>query len=111
MGGRAGGATYKALHSIGRCAIYGKEIDGDASWYAVLHGTTCGSAVLEAAQKTDIAIASLVEELRAVRKDQVCIIGDLNAEVEDIPMALDLVENEGWVDAAMREQQWGGKKV
>ena len=91
-------SACKARHDIGRVAIYGVEIEGTPQWYGVVCGSTGGNTSTDAAQKTDIIIAALICELEEVAKDQVCIIGDLNADLEDIPMALDLVENEGWKD-------------
>ena len=75
-----------------------------------MYGSTGGNASTDAAQKTDIMVAALVCELEEVAKDQVCIIGDLNADLEDIPMALDLVENEGWKDMGANAENWGGVK-
>ena len=104
-------ATYKALYSIGRCAIYGIEVQGEAMWFAVIYGATGGHCSQEAAQKTDIAMACLIDELADVVGDPMGIIGDVNAEIEDIPTAWDLVENEGWKDLGEHAHIWGGRKA
>ena len=91
-------SAYKALNSIGRCAIYGLEVQGRPMWYAVIYGATGGHSIQEAAQKTDITMSCLIDELSECMKDPICIVGDVNAELDDIPTAWDLLENEGWKD-------------
>ena len=107
---KAKSAAYKALHSIGRCAIYGTEVEGEICWYAVLYGATGGDATIEAAQKNDVAMTCLIDELSAVWGDPMCIVGDINADLESIPTAWDLILNEGWKDLGEHAQIWGGEK-
>ena len=80
-------------------------------WYAVLYGATGGHTSQEAAQKTDIAMACLVDELAEVADQPTCILGDLNADPDDIPTAWDLITNEGWKDLGDNAHIWGGVRA
>ena len=36
-----------------------------------------------------------------------CIVGDLNAEPEDVPTVMRLLEEDGWVDYGAKADIWG----
>ena len=71
------------------------------------YGQTGGHENEDAAKKTDDILEVLVAEMGGHGSIPKCVVGDLNAEPEDIPMARYLIEGEGWVDCGAVAEVWG----
>ena len=78
---------YQRLHGLGRLAIYLLEIGGQEVWIANVYGHTGGHTDTEAAQATDEIIQVAVEQIgKKINKCPVLILGDLNADLADLPV-------------------------
>ena len=84
---------YHKYHNLGRLAMYHAEIAGQEVVMANVYGCTGGHTDIEAAQGTDDIIAVVLEQVgKKIKKVPVLIVGDLNAEVDDLPLLSDLVK-------------------
>ena len=63
----------------------------------VIFGATGGHCTEEAAQKIDLIVAAVIEELAVLAGQPVCLAGDRHAGLGDSPMLSDLVQHEGLV--------------
>ena len=106
---RATSQAFKELHNIGRCGIYECEVGGDKIVLVNVYGATGGHQDTDAAQKTDYIMAAVQEEMemKDMKGARIYLCGDINADVEDIPVMHDLVSNQGWQDLGERAAIWG----
>ena len=74
------------------------EVAGRQLRLANFDGETGGNKSEEAAMKTDHIIGALKDELDTQPKIPTFMMGDLNAEPQDIPAVQDLLEEEAWLD-------------
>ena len=100
---------YHRYHNLGRLAIYVTEVAGQEVLIANVYGYTGGHTDLEAAQGTDDIIAVIIDEIaKKVRKIPILIVGDLNADVDDLPLLHDLIVEHRWRDCGACASFWGG---
>ena len=100
---------YRKFHGIGRLAIYVAEIAGQEVMIANVYGYTGGHTDLEAAQGTDEIIAVVIEETeKKVKRIPIMIVGDLNADIDDLPLLRDLISEHRWRDCGACASYWGG---
>ena len=76
---------------------------------ANVYGQTGGHHDEEASMITDHIIGSIMEELETQPGIPTIIIGDLNAEPQDIPIVAEMLEQDGWVDCGHKANLWGGE--
>lgn len=66
--------------------------------YHIIYGITGGHNSEEAAMQTDHLLGAIMDELEEHPMMATLIIGDLNAEPEDIPIMRQILEEESWTD-------------
>ncbi len=102
--------TRKArqLYEQGAMALYVVSTGTKNIMIGNVYGETGGHQKEAAAQKTDGRIEAIVNELAEHEKMPTCIVGDLNAEPEDIPMVTHMLQHETWTDCGAAASMWGG---
>ena len=77
---------------------------------ANVYGYTGGHTDIEAAQGTDDTIAVVLEQIgKKIKRVPIMIVGDLNADVEDLLLLYDLVKEHRWRDFGASANIWGGE--
>ena len=75
-----------------------------------VYGWTNGHTCTLAASRTDSLIQIIDNELRCHPPLPACIVGDLNAELHDLPAASKPIED-GWTDLGSNAHWWGGHRA
>ena len=99
----------RKLHEQGTMGVYIVSNGEKSIMIGIFYGETGGHEKEVAAQKTDEIIETLVNEVQGHGKIAKCIMGDLNADPEDIPIIEHLMREEGWTDCGAVAEIWGGK--
>ena len=97
----------RIAYEQGRMAIYWLQNRGKAVIVATVYGKTGGHDDLEAAQYTDDLLDACHCEFATQPAVPKCIVGDINAEAEDIPTLMHLIEDLGWIDCGATADIWG----
>ena len=88
------------MHALNICPLI---IDMFANCY----GYIGGHVDAKAAADSDHLFHVVAEELRVQPRGPKTIVGDFNAELEDIPAPHALVQHEGWIDVGASAAIWG----
>ena len=83
------------------------EVDGKLLRIVNFYGVTCGHNSEEAVMQTDHLIGVIRDELEEHPNIPTLIVGDLNAEPEDVPIVQEMLQEEGWTDCAGQAGIWG----
>jgi hypothetical protein len=101
--------AYRDLIGGGRALINAVSIRRDCTGlFANTYGHTGGHASTSAAAASNALYTIVALELAAQGSGPMAIIGDVNADLEDIPALYRLVTEEGWIDVGGRADIWGG---
>ena len=98
---------YEDAVNVGRLGIYGMDLQATTLLVAVLYGWTGSIKGSAAAEKTDDLCKIMLEELRQHPRGPILIMGDLNAEIEDLPVMRDLLDSGAWTDIGADAHIWG----
>ena len=100
---------YADAYNLGKCAIYSLDIGRSRLNFATLYGATGGIERMESAQQTDYIMSVLMDELDQDPYTLTLVLGDLNADTQDIPTIQYCLDREGWTDLGSVASIWQGE--
>ena len=75
--------------------------------FYVIYGWSGGHQALVKASKTNLLLDAILQEIEAQPPGPTAIVGDLNAEPQDIGILHNLLLNKGWTDVGAQAHCWG----
>ncbi len=100
--------NFKAAQKMGRLAAFALEFEEASVVFFVIYGWTGGHTDNAAAQRTDSLFEAIEEEASLLPQGPKCILGDVNADVDDLPTLEAMVDQGGWTDCGNQAHIWGG---
>ena len=100
---------FQDASGTGRVELYSITLCGATECLVfVFYGWTGGHQDSMAAGRTDSIIEAILEEVSCQPPLPCLMMGDLNANTEDIPHVVHMIDSLGWHDLGAEANTWGG---